>query len=73
MDKWKLIHNYNTLTLLGKVRPVVCADCGVRLVVIIGPEDDPVLWCVTDDSEYVPGTQFWADVRAVVAEHFMEV
>lgn len=72
MDYWQLIHRYRYLVNQGVARPLGCPDCGNEVTTLIGVDENPVLWCPYEDALYRTGTQFWADIRAVVTEHFME-
>ena len=71
-DKWTMIHRYNRLVNDGVTAPLVCPDCNTRLISMIGANDDPVLWCVVDNTRMTPGVSFWQDIRAVISEFYLE-
>ncbi len=74
MDKkWMLLHRYRGLVELGEARPFICPQCDELLTTVPDMDGDPVLWCGTDDSAFIPGTMFWADVNAVVSEYYIDV
>lgn len=72
MDYWKLVHRYRHLVRLGHARPFICPQCENSLQYLRDKSNEPVLWCPYDDSGFTPGTQFWADVNAVVTEFYVE-
>lgn len=71
MDKWRLIHRYNRLVRIGEAKPLSCPDCEMPVVVRPDLDDEPRLLCAFEDRFFLPGTMFWADVNAVVAEHYV--
>lgn len=72
MENWALIHRYNKLVADGQARPFTCPDCEEKLVYMLGNDDNVVLWCMSEDKRFNPGTAFFADVRAVVTEFYLE-
>lgn len=72
MDQWALIHRYNRLVNEGLAQPLVCPDCGTRVIPMLGVDDSLILWCQTDDKMFKPGLAFFSDIRAVVTEFYLE-
>lgn len=72
MNKWQFLRRYEGLVRLGQAPGFLCVDHRTPLVTMIGPDGDPVLWCSYDDHSFAPGAQFWADVKAVVTEFYLE-
>jgi hypothetical protein len=74
MNKFILVHTYQTLVDEDKARPLVCPDDQQELVATIDTvnddNEDPVMWCVLCDSKYDFGTDTWDQIRAVVSEHY---
>jgi hypothetical protein len=71
-DPWALIHRYNRLVNDGLARPFTCPDHGVELVFMLGDNDKIIMWCIDEDHNFTPGTAFFADVKAVVSEYYLE-
>jgi len=72
MTQWQLIHRHRSLVRDGKANPLICPQCKNEFAVMVGEDELPVLWCVWEDELYKTGSQFWADVRAVVKEYYLE-
>lgn len=72
MDKWTLVRRFNRLAVAGLVAPICCPDCKREVVFLIGEGDDPIMYCTWDGGTFLPGLQFWSDMRAVVKEHYLE-
>lgn len=72
MNKWLMLHRYKKLVLQGEARPICCPNCKNELAFIPDINDEPVLWCPYDDNGFTPGAEFWGDIRAVVAEFYLE-
>lgn len=71
-----LFHAYSKLVRRGLVRPLLC-PCGGTYITGLKPntmidEDELVLNCYDCNSMTVPGEATIDNVRAVVAEHYVE-
>lgn len=69
MTDWELLHTYRRLADEGKVKHIACPDCGTALITRLGKDDNPVLWCMTENVFISPGHDTMSQVRAVVMEH----
>jgi hypothetical protein len=69
LNHWQLLRKYQALIRVGTARDFLCPECNKRLVFMKDQYDEPVMYCAWEDSGYIPGSQFWSDVRAVVMEH----
>jgi hypothetical protein len=69
MTDWELLHAYRRLSEAGTVKPLTCPDCDTVLITRLGKDDNPVLWCMTENVFINPGTTTMNQVRAVVMEH----
>lgn len=75
MNKWVLLHTYNSLAENGQAAFILCPDDGLKLVPIIDPDEEepiPALYCGRCDSITRPGLDLWQQIRAVALEHYDE-
>lgn len=72
MDKWTAVKRFRTLVAEQKVAPITCPDCKKEYVWLIDPDDEPILYCATDDMTAYPGIIFWQEMTAVVKEHYLD-
>lgn len=72
LDNWQLLHRYKGLVKVGQARDFLCPECHNSLQSLRDNDSNPVLWCPYDDSVFVPGAEFWGDVKAVVTEYYLE-
>lgn len=69
VSDWQYFHAYRHLAEEGTVKHITCPDCGTKMVTRMGEDDEPVLWCYTDDTILKPGLDLIHQIRAVVNEH----
>ena len=69
MTDWELLHAYRRLADAGTVKPLTCPDDGTVLITRLGKDDNPLLWCMTENAFTTPGLETMRQVRAVVMEH----
>lgn len=75
MNRWKLYHTYNLLVESGDAAEILCPDCLLPVFSIIDVETSdptPALYCPACDSVLRPGLYFWDQIKAVVAEHYVD-
>ena len=69
MIEWSVVHRYRTLAEDGRVKFLSCPDDKQNLITIMGPIDEPALWCPACDSVMIIGLDLYDQIRAVVNEH----
>lgn len=66
---FQTFHLYNRLVRRGFTKPLT-HSCGNEFVLTIGDEEKPVLRCFNCGTMTFPGLGMFADIKAVVTEHF---
>lgn len=71
MTNWELFHRYRRLVEDGKAKSLDCPTCESEVVVRLGKDDEPALWCYACNSYLQPGLNLIQQIRAVVTEHYV--
>lgn len=71
MDKWVLVNRLRMIIMDGKAADINCPDCKKPITFLIGEDDEPIMYCPWCGATFLPGVQFWSDVKAIVSEHYV--
>lgn len=60
------MHTYRNLAETGEVPFLVCPDDYNKLVTVMGPHDEPALWCSECDTTLIPGLNIYERIESVL-------
>lgn len=72
LSTWEITHRYQRLVRRGIAEPINCPDCHIEYVKKIGPDTEPVFYCLRCRGTLKPGARMLGDMRKIVNQYFSE-
>ena len=68
MDKWAKMHAHRRAVARGKANPILCPDCNIEMVLVVAPNSEPALKCLSCRVVYEPGLDVWDQIDEVLKD-----
>lgn len=67
-DKWPAVHAYRKAVAHGDAPAIMCPDCDIELVPVVGNDGEPELKCLSCRTVFDIGLGVWDQIRANIGE-----
>ena len=70
--KWEVVHRYDRLVRRGIAGAISCSTCEAPFIKKIGPNEDPVYYCLTCRETHTIGLALLDRMREAIEPYFSE-